>query len=381
MKITKLLKGKLMSLAPILKTEEDRALQVGTSEKKGILSFGRKSREIEIPTDSNMVVFKENGKVILEKLNFDETGRLDYPAELKRKGLKYQIPRSLPESPHRWESRFEHAFTYSPTNEKFYISERGWAIDRYIRCIDWDPCSFVVIIKNNSFKIGEKYIEMIEGKYADHSVEEWFIEKILTEDFSVKEGNTFLKLLKDSNMIDERVMSEYGFEYFKFFSEGKCYYCDEKGILDERLKTVSEIRKEIEILLKYAWITDWDDINNQCCSEEFDGTNLEVILADCEQASDLEDYKGLVRMALTEEDEPYRCFDFVNGKKIILRQEISKVIARELSVESITYDDMVLRLAYFLMGVKDREELNMMVDYVKQYRKSVGMTWPGKEGE
>jgi hypothetical protein len=217
MKITKLLKGKLMSLAPILKTEEDRALQVGTSEKKGILSLGRKSREIEIPTDSNMVVFKENGKVILEKLNFDETGRLDYPAELKRKGLKYQIPRSLPESPYRWESRFEHAFTYSPTNEKFYISERGWAIDRYIRCIDWDSCSFVVIIKNNSFKIGEKYIEMIEGEYADHSVDEWFIEKILTEDFSVKEGNTFLKLLKDSNMIDERVVSKYGFEYFKFF--------------------------------------------------------------------------------------------------------------------------------------------------------------------
>ena len=57
------------------------------------------------------------------------------------------------------------------------------------------------------------------------------------------------------------------------------------------------------------------------------------------------------------------------------------MIARELSVESITYDDMVLRLAYFLMGVKDREELNMMVDYVKQYRKSVGMTWPGKGEE
>ena len=49
-------------------------------------------------------------------------------------------------------------------------------------------------------------------------------------------------------------------------------------------------------------------------------------------------------------------------------------IARKLKTEDITYDELVLRLAFFLSGIKDTWELHRMVDYVKEYRKSVGMS-------
>lgn len=232
-------------------------------------------------------------------------------------------------------------------------------------------------MNEKSFTIGDKVIDGIVAYDADYE----FVERALTRKLHVDEGDELLGFLKTTELYDVRIVPKHQMDYIQFFSDGDIFYCDTKGILDKRNKTVAGIREELEFLLDNAWITDWDDINNQCCNEEFDGTNLEYTYADSEEAADLEEYKELVKSAIPEGDDADNTFmswwDLKEGSS--LRQEISKVIARELKTEDITYDELVLRLAFFLSGIKNTRELHRMVDYVKEYRKSVGMSWPGKE--
>ena len=103
----KILKG--VDLAGVIETGEKRCLLKGDSTETGVLYFGKKGREVELPVDSKVVIFKNDGAVQIEKLDFGKEGRLDYTAELKRKGITFDIPKSLPQSPFRWQTRFEYA--------------------------------------------------------------------------------------------------------------------------------------------------------------------------------------------------------------------------------------------------------------------------------
>ena len=371
----KILKG--VDLAGVIETGEKRCLLKGDSTETGVLYFGKKGREVELPVDSKVVIFKNDGAVQIEKLDFGKEGRLDYTAELKRKGITFDIPKSLPQSPFRWQTRFEYALFGYGLSSLFCFAKNGWAVFKssYIG----DDCyrNFILTMNEKSFTIGDKVIDGIVAYDADYE----FVERALTRKLHVDEGDELLGFLKTTELYDVRIVPKHQMDYIQFFSDGDIFYCDTKGILDKRNKTVAGIREELEFLLDNAWITDWDDINNQCCNEEFDGTNLEYTYADSEEAADLEEYKELVKSAIPEGDDADNTFmswwDLKEGSS--LRQEISKVIARELKTEDITYDELVLRLAFFLSGIKNTWELHRMVDYVKEYRKSVGMSWPGKE--
>ena len=232
----------------------------GDSTETGVLYFGKKGREVELPVDSKVVIFKNDGAVQIEKLDFGKEGRLDYTAELKRKGITFDIPKSLPQSPFRWQTRFEYALFGYGLSSLFCFAKNGGAVFKssYIGA----ECYRNFILTT----IGDKVIDGIVAYDADYE----FVERALTRKLHVDEGDELLGFLKTTELYDVRIVPKHQMDYIQFFSDGDIFYCDTKGILDKRNKTVAGIREELEFLLDNAWITDWDDINNQCCNEEFE---------------------------------------------------------------------------------------------------------------
>lgn len=202
--VDKCIRGRIYPLDKILVTNQPgrRYVLCGNGKRDHVVNFGR-GRKFAVPEECYTVIFYDD-EYKLDKILFDEKRECNYLKELDKQGIEYSIPQKLPDSHDRWYTRLQVAVgdTWWAGCECAYIGRNGFAITNVQYVGDDRYSNFEIQLCKNtgSMQIGDYSIKGIRGFEIP---KEEFIEKILTEDVCVEEGEPMLALIREAGLSED----------------------------------------------------------------------------------------------------------------------------------------------------------------------------------
>lgn len=194
--------GKMLCLKNVLAIEDECSLKyilLGEGASDYEISFG-KNRKLNVPLECYIVTILGD-EFELDKIIFDNDKKCNYLEVLKERKVKYEIPKSLPESSNRMYSRFRCAIgdTYWSNHMRGFFGTNGYAITdvHYIGDDRYENYMISLSLNPDSFRIGEHFIQRIRGYKIP---KDEFIIKLLEENVQIEESVELLSMLKDDEL-------------------------------------------------------------------------------------------------------------------------------------------------------------------------------------